>query len=153
VIKTLEHPNYDIAIAIHSVFQVSYAIEAKLLNAVNFPPLQRQLNEFTNCKNTFYGYYVEDSLAAVTEILHNNKTTHIQSLVVHPEYFRQGIAQRLINFVFETYNSTLFTVETGADNLPACKLYEKMGFIETRKWMTEHDIVKVRYEKVAHTSN
>jgi ribosomal protein S18 acetylase RimI-like enzyme len=148
VIKVIDHTNSNAAIAIRLVFQVSYTIEAKLLNAVNFPPLQRQLTAFTNCKNTFYGYYVEDTLAAVTEIKHDNTVTHIQSLVVDPKFFRQGIAQKIIDFVFKTYNSPLFSVETGADNLPACKLYEKMGFIETCKWMTEHDIVKVRYEKV-----
>lgn len=68
MIKVIDHTNSNIAIAIRQVFQVSYAIEAKLLNAVNFPPLQRQLTAFKNCKNTFYGYYVEDTLAAVTEI-------------------------------------------------------------------------------------
>lgn len=148
MIKVIDHTNSNIAIAIRQVFQVSYAIEAKLLNAVNFPPLQRQLTAFTNCKNTFYGYYVEDTLAAVTEIKYDNTVTHIQSLVVAPKFFRQGIAQKIIDVVFKTYNSPLFTVETGADNLPACQLYEKVGFIEVRKWMTEHDIVKVRYEKV-----
>lgn len=148
VIKTLEHTNQDIAIAIRSIFQVSYTIEAKLLKAINFPPLKRKLDEFINCNNTFYGYYVNETLAAVIEIKQDDKTTHIQSLVVHPYFFRKGFAQKLINFIFETYNSTMFTVETGAANLPACKLYEKTGFTQTKKWMTEHDIIKVHYKKL-----
>lgn len=147
MIQTLEHTKQKTALEIRSVFQVSYAIEAELLKATNFPPLQRLLGSFINSNNTFYGYFKDDKLVAVTEILHDNKTTHIQSLVVHPHFFRQGIAQKLIDFTFKTYNSPLITVETGADNLPACQLYVKMGFTETRKWMTEHDIVKVGFEK------
>lgn len=147
MIKTLNHTDHHIAYEIQQVFQVSYAVEAQLLNVDNFPPLQRKLNEFTNCNNIFYGYYVNETLAAVTEIKHNNTTTHIQSLVVRPDFFRKGIAQKLIDFTLKTHNSPLITVETGADNLPASQLYVKMGFKETRKWMTEHDIVKVGFEK------
>jgi hypothetical protein len=33
LIKKLQHTNIEIAIEIRSVFQVSYAVEAKLLNA------------------------------------------------------------------------------------------------------------------------
>lgn len=147
MIQVLDHTNQEIAKAIREVFQVSYAIEAKLLSAISFPPLQRKLNEFTDCDTIFYGYFKDESLAAVTEIRDNNNSIHIQSLVVCPEFFRQGIAQKFIKFIFETHNSTLFTVETGAENAPACKLYEKMGFTQTRKWMTEHDIVKIGFEK------
>lgn len=151
MIQILDHTNQEVAIAIREVFQASYAIEAQLLNAINFPPLQRQLNAFMDCNTTFYGYFNDDSLAAVTEIKENGNSTHIQSLVVLPEYFKQGIAQKLITHTIITYNPELLTVETGADNFPACQLYEKMGFTQTRKWMTKHDIVKVHYKRIMST--
>ena len=38
MIKKLNHTNQAIATKMRIVFQESYAIEAKLLNAINFPP-------------------------------------------------------------------------------------------------------------------
>ncbi|MGB0896139.1 MAG: GNAT family N-acetyltransferase [Flavobacteriaceae bacterium] len=148
MIQRIDHTNIYVAKAIYDIFQVSYAVEAELLNTTNFPPLQRQTHEFLTSLNSFYGYYINDVLVAVTEIKPHDSSTHIQSLVVHPEYFKQGIAQKLISFVFDSYNSKLFTVETGKDNFPACQLYQKVGFLKTKTWLTEHDIMKVRFEKL-----
>lgn len=147
MITILEHTNLNTAKAIRTIFQMSYAIEAKLLNADYFPPLHREIKDFTNCENIFYGHYKNNILTAVAEIKHEDKTTHIQSLVVHPNFFKQGIAQELIKFIFKSFHPEMFTVETGADNIPACCLYEKMGFSKTSKWMTKHNIIKVSYEK------
>ena len=46
MIKKLDHTNQAIATKMRIVFQESYAIEAKLLNAINFPPLQRPLQSY-----------------------------------------------------------------------------------------------------------
>ena len=43
MIKKLDHTNLAIATKMRVVFQESYSVEAALLNATNFPPLQRPL--------------------------------------------------------------------------------------------------------------
>ena len=86
-------------------------------------------------------------LAAVVEIDTNNNRILIRSLVVHPDFFRQGIAGKLLIFVFETFKSNLFVVETGLENGPATKLYEKFGFVEVHQWDTNHGIRKIKFEK------
>ena len=86
-------------------------------------------------------------MAAVIEIHHTEKHTLIRSLVVAPSFFRQGIAGKFVQFVFDTYQAQLFLVETGAANGPAIALYQKYGFIEVMQWDTDHGIRKVKYEK------
>lgn len=147
MIQKLNHTNIAIARKIRSIFQVSYAIEADLLKAIDFPPLKRSLVNFLRSETDFYGYFQDDELAAVTEVKSENNHTHIQSLVVDPYYFRQGIGAKLVGFVFEAYNTPLFSVETGLANIPVMSLYKKFGFIETKQWDTDHGVRKVRLEK------
>lgn len=148
MIRLLNHKELKIATEIREVFQESYAVEAKLLGAENnFPPLKRPISGFTSSDSEFYGFFDSDSLAAVIEIKNDSFATHIQSLVVLPSYFRKGIAGKLLTFLFENYDSQLFTVETGAENAPAIALYERFGFQKTKQWMTDIGIEKVAFKK------
>lgn len=147
MIVKLQNADSETAHKIRAVFQVSYAIEAEILKAVDFPPLKRTLESFINSTNTFYGYQKDKVLAAVIEIDHTNSSIHIQSLVVNPKYFRQGIASKLIDFVFNTYSSSMFTVETGVENNPATALYKKYHFKEVKQYDTDHGVRKIRFER------
>ena len=133
---------------IRSIFQVSYAVEAEILKAVNFPPLKRSLENYLQSNTAFYGYLENGKLTAVIEIDVDNNFVLIRSLVVHPYFFRQGIASKLLTFVFTTYKSNLFVVETGLENGPAKKLYKKFDFIEVHQWDTEFGIRKIKFEKL-----
>ncbi len=147
MIQKIDHTDIVLARKIRSIFQVSYAVEADLLKAIDFPPLNRTLVSFLKSKTEFYGYFQDDELAAVTEIRSQNNNTHIQSLVVDPFYFRQGIGAKLVDFTFTNFSTPSFSVETGSDNLPAIALYIKSGFIETKQWNTDYGIRKIRLEK------
>ena len=138
----------EISKEIHSIFQASYKIEAKLLQATDFPPLKRTISEFSDSNNSFYAYYLEKDIAGVIEIDDNSKSTHIQSLVVYPKYFRQGIAKQLVQFVLDSYTSKLFTVETGLDNKPAIQLYTSFDFEKIKQFNTNHGVRKIRLKKL-----
>jgi ribosomal protein S18 acetylase RimI-like enzyme len=147
MIQRLQNNKIEISKKIRAVFQVSYKVEAKLLKATNFPPLKRPLEDYVISKNIFFGYLKNEELVGVIEIDHNNSYTLIRSLVVSPLFFRQGIARKLMEFTFNTFDSNLFVVETGVKNEPASKLYMKFGFIEVKQWNTEHGIRKIKFEK------
>jgi len=152
MIKKLDHKTIGISEKIHSIFQASYAVEAKLLKANDFPPLKRAIDDFLNSETGFYGYYRNQEMVAVIEIKENKDSTHIQSLVVDPKFFRQGIAQSLISFLLDSFDSALYTVETGAQNQPAVTLYEKNGFVEIERYYAEFNIKKVRFERKIMTT-
>jgi len=144
MILELENTESEVAKTIKEVFQLSYAVEAELLGAKDFPPLKRSLEGYTNSTNQFFGFYIQDEIAGITEIKKDPSQIHIQSLVVHPDFFRRGVGQGLMNFVLSHFESSRFMVETGVDNLPAIALYEKVGFREVKRWDTSYGIRKIR---------
>ncbi len=147
MIRKLDATDLSVAEKIKAVFQVSYAVEADLLNAIDFPPLQRTLVNFLKSDSIFYGYYKANVIAGVIEVKRLTNHVHIQSLVVDPYYFRQGIASELLNYTIARCVSSTITVETGLKNYPAIALYEKFGFIETKQWDTDHGVRKISFEK------
>jgi ribosomal protein S18 acetylase RimI-like enzyme len=147
MIIKIDNKKNEIAYEIRRIFQASYVIEAKMLKAIDFPPLKRTISQFINSNSKFYAYYMKQNIAGLIEINSNKSVTHIQSLVVYPKYFRQGIGRELVMFVLDTYTSVNFTVETGLDNYPAIKLYISLGFKEQGQWDTDHGVRKVRFKK------
>ena len=148
MIIKINNKEKEIAEEIRAIFQASYTVEAKMLKAVDFPPLQRTVSQFLNSNSEFYAYYLIENIAGVIEIENDEDLTHIQSLVVYPKYFRNGIGRKLVQFILDTYKSKIFTVETGIDNHPAIKLYKSFDFQEQEQWDTNHGVRKVRFEKM-----
>lgn len=147
MITLLHHKQQDTAEAIHTVFQASYKVEAQFLEVSfdDFPPLNRTVNDLKSSATRFYGFYKEKELAAVIEVDHTQDLLDICSLVVHPNYFRQGIAQQLLKFATKTHPSPLTVVETGYKNEPAKALYEKFGFVYQGKYMTSIGVEKAKF--------
>ena len=146
MIKQVNNKSFQIAEKIYHLFQSSYLIEAKILAVEDFPPLNRTINNIINSVNNFYACFSNEHFIAIIEIDCKGQSTHIQSLVVSPIFFRKGIGNRMVDFVLKKYSPSLFSVETGVDNAPARSLYEKYGFLEVKQWETDHNIKKVRYE-------
>ena len=147
MIIKINNKENKIAEEIRAIFQASYTVEAKMLKAVDFPPLKRTVSQFLKSDSEFYAYYLIENIAGVIEIENDEDLTHIQSLVVYPKYFRNGVGRKLVQFILDNYKSKIFTVETGIDNHPAIKLYKSFDFKEQKQWDTNHGVRKVRFEK------
>lgn len=149
MLQKLNNSNPAVAEAIRNVFQASYAVEAEILKAVDFPPLKRPIEKYIDTDTEFYGYLIGDEIVAVTELRLHPHFIHIQSLVVHPKHFRKGIASKMMNFILDSFaDCPRFMVETGVDNKPASDLYRKFGFYEIHQWDTDHGVRKIRFEKI-----
>lgn len=147
MIKKIAHSEISKAEKIYALFQVSYRIEAALLGVSDFPPLRRTTSDFQNSNTQFFGLWQDDVLAAAVEIDQHKNTLDICSLVVHPKYFRQGIANKLLLFLENYDNSETLIVETGWANVPAIALYEKFGFQKTREYISKGGIKKKCFSK------
>jgi len=145
VIINLDNTKPEIGKQIRFLFQASYKIEAELLKADYFPPLKRPLKDFLNCKNEFYGYNKNQEIVAIVELKHSDNNCHVQSLVVHPNHFRQGFGKKLMQFVIQKATTNTMTVETGFDNFPACELYRSLNFKENGVYDTEFNIRKIKF--------
>ncbi|MEQ9438727.1 MAG: N-acetyltransferase [Cyclobacteriaceae bacterium] len=144
MIAPLNPQDIRIAEQMHQVFQVSYRVEAELLGVEDFPPLKRSVSDLLGSSTSFFGYWMKQQLIAVVEVEEQENTTNINSLVVDPAFFRRGIARQLLAFVRASYPSGMITVETGADNLPAIRLYENFGFKKEKQWWTSIGIKKIK---------
>lgn len=79
------------------------------------------------------GYFYEDKLIGF--ILCNKN--HIITIDIHPEHRRKGLGFNLINFSISKIKKkgyTYISLEVDKENLPAIKLYEKIGFKIKKKY-------------------
>tara|TARA_B100001540_G_C15544923_1_gene523148 strand:+ start:155 stop:595 length:441 start_codon:yes stop_codon:yes gene_type:complete len=143
MIEKINNTNILISYKIHNLFQLSYKKEADILKVKKFPPLSRGVDDILNSKNYFFAYFLKDDFLGIIE-LDDSKNIHIQSLVVHPDFFRKGIASQLIDFVIIKHKKRTFTVETALGNYPAIKLYKSYGFRELNTYDAEFNIRKIR---------
>ncbi|MFT6991643.1 MAG: GNAT superfamily N-acetyltransferase [Paraglaciecola sp.] len=143
MIIKLENSNEIIANRIHAIFQNSYKVEARLIGVGDFPPLLRSAKNIVNSKTDFYGFSDNHCLVAIIEIEIVNKHLDIHSLTVDPQYFRKGIADKLISYVLNAFDITVAIVETAVVNKPAISLYQKHGFLECKRWTPSHGIEKL----------
>jgi len=143
MIIKLENSNEEVANRIYTIFQNSYKVEAQLIGVLDFPPLLRSVKDIVNSKTEFYGFCEDSCLAAIIEIVFEEKHLDINSLTVDPKYFRKGIADKLIKHVLEAFDFTDAIVETAVVNKPAINLYKKHGFVEFKRWTPSHGIEKL----------
>lgn len=126
----------------------AYRIEADLIGFEGIPPLHESLDQLRSSKETFLGYFVDETLAAFVSYEIENAVLDIGRLVVHPDYFRRGIGQKLIASLETVEGIERMMVSTGALNQPARKLYEGLGFLLLEEITLDVGVKIARYEKI-----
>ncbi|WP_026477688.1 GNAT family N-acetyltransferase [Alkaliphilus transvaalensis] len=107
----------------------SYKIEAEIIGFQELPPLKDTIKSIKESEEIFYGYYINNVLTGIVSFKIMENVLDIHRVAVHPDFFRRGIAEKLINYVEKLENNIVkITVSTGTTNLPAVNLYLKNGY-------------------------
>jgi ribosomal protein S18 acetylase RimI-like enzyme len=106
------------------------------LGAIYFPPLECKVEEVQMTDEAFLAAFISEELVGAASVWPDPEGLgmNIASLVVAPQFQRQGIGTALMASVLATHGSGEVTVQTGAKNLPALSLYARAGFVELRRW-------------------
>jgi ribosomal protein S18 acetylase RimI-like enzyme len=134
-------------IQILSTQQAAYQVEAERIRSYNIPTLKETIQSMRKSKETFIGIYKKDQLAGFLSYIKEKDRMTICRLAVHPDYFRQGIASRLLTQVLNQPGIKSWVVTTGKENEPAIRCYEKHGFQKQEEIMTREGIPIVRMFK------
>ena len=129
-VDLLDIRDYAVAGQIFSLQRSAYQVEAKLIGTQKIPPLMETLEQLMDCDETFLGYYEQEELIGALSYKRKGGEVDIYRMMVNPDHFRKGIAKNLL-YDLERRNGDVkqILVSTGAQNLPAVKLYKKLGFI------------------------
>ncbi|MDN4494454.1 GNAT family N-acetyltransferase [Ureibacillus aquaedulcis] len=147
MIKSIDISNGKNAEAVLNIQIPSYRIEAELIGSFDIPPLKDTVQTLQICGEMFFGYYENDELCGVISIKADGVEVDIHRLIVHPDHFRKGIAQSLLNFIEKEYKVETIKVATGSQNTPAVHLYKKNGFQKLKEIIVNERLSLTLFEK------
>ncbi|MFC4403898.1 GNAT family N-acetyltransferase [Gracilibacillus xinjiangensis] len=148
MIKKLDITAYQTATEVLSVQIASYMVEAEIISYNKLPPLQDTVESLQQCKEIFYGCFINGNLCGAISFKIEDQVLDIHRLMVHPSSFNKGIAQQLLDSVTENNQIHKYTVSTGKGNLPATRFYEKNGFSITHERKMNDQLQLVFFEKI-----
>jgi ribosomal protein S18 acetylase RimI-like enzyme len=123
----------ELARQVVALQQISYPIEAELIGLDVLPPMLDTVETLTGCEEQFIGCFEADRLVGAVSYKFDGAVVDIHRMMVHPAFFRRGIAQTLLHNACSTPGAKKAIVSTGSANYPAVTLYERNGFIETKR--------------------
>ncbi|WNR45496.1 GNAT family N-acetyltransferase [Paenibacillus roseipurpureus] len=157
-IQQLQLQTNDEILILLSLQMASYRVEAELIGFDNIPPLKDGILSIRESQETFYGFYVEDmepdkkTLAGAISFEREGTVVTICRMMVHPHFFRRGIARTLLQHILkeqEGLGATRFIVSTGSANTPAVCLYEQFGFQIRRVFTIPPGVSLTTFERPA----
>ncbi|MEO4052497.1 GNAT family N-acetyltransferase [Solibacillus sp. CAU 1738] len=147
MIKLIDISNKDNAKDVLSIQIPSYEVEAKIIDYYELPPLKDTIDKLQKCEEIFFGFYENTELCGAISLKADENVADIHRLIVHPNHFRKGIAQLLLNFVISKFNVKKVKVATGSKNTPAVNFYIKNGFNKIKGFKVNERLSLIFFEK------
>ncbi|MDQ0859244.1 N-acetyltransferase [Bacillus sp. V2I10] len=131
MIKHLNHKEYSTAEKILRIQIPAYQIEADLIGFRDIPQLKETAKDIADSEETFIGCIIDNEIRGVLSYERDAETLNICRLVIHPNYFRLGIASTLLDYFLKQNTNNRVKVSTGTKNIPAITLYQSFKFMKT----------------------
>ena len=147
MIKLIDISNRNNANDVLSIQIPSYEVEAKIIGYSEIPPLKDTVETLQKCEEIFFGYYENTELCGAISLKVDDNVANIHRLIVHPNHFRKGIAQLLVNFAISNFDVKKVEVATGSKNTPAVNFYLKNGFEKTKEVTINEQLSLTFFEK------
>ncbi|WP_315120615.1 GNAT family N-acetyltransferase [uncultured Clostridium sp.] len=129
MIRKLDIEDKYIIEKILDIQKVSYLVEAEIIGFYDIPTLKDTIETIRESEETFYGYYIDNILAGIISYKIEEEILDIHRVAIHPNFFRMGIGEKLLNFIQTNQKDvSKIIVTTGKENKPAVNLYIKNGF-------------------------
>ncbi|MCM3595854.1 GNAT family N-acetyltransferase [Metabacillus idriensis] len=133
MIKHLNHRDYSTAEKILGIQIPAYLIEAEIIGFRDIPQLKETPKDIAASTETFIGCMLENDIRGVLSYERGEEALNICRLVVHPGFFRLGMASTLLDYLLKKNLNKRVTVSTGSKNFPAIALYQSFGFEKTKE--------------------
>ncbi|MGB7337592.1 MAG: GNAT family N-acetyltransferase [Phototrophicaceae bacterium] len=146
-IRTLNFTNDALVQRALTIQKLAYRIEADLIGFDGIPQLHQTIQDLRTSEETFIGYFVDEVLAGMLSYSIDEHILDIGRLVIHPDYFRRGIARQLVDYALAIPDIKCWEVATGASNHPARRLYEGLGFDLIEEISLSVGVTIARYAK------
>lgn len=130
MIKIINASLEDAAIIL-ALQKLAYQSEARLYNNFNIAPLTQTLEELKEeiADKVFLKTQIENEIVGSVRAFQDGNTCHIQRLLVHPDFQRQGIATALMAEIESRFEQAQrFELFTGAKSDGNIRLYERVGY-------------------------
>ncbi|WP_134704763.1 GNAT family N-acetyltransferase [Ammoniphilus sp. YIM 78166] len=147
MIKKIDLSRRENAIKVFNIQIPSYMVEAEIIGSYEIPPLKDTIDTLQQCGEIFFGYYLEEELCGAISIKVDHDEIDIHRLIVHPNHFKKGIAQMLLNYIESEFEVGTIKVGTGSKNTPAIRFYKKNGFQKTKEVLIREELSLTFFEK------
>ncbi len=148
-IRKLEITDRVVAEQVLEIQRTSYRIEAELIGFDALPPLLETWQDLAQSGELFFGAFIGEDLAGVISYKLQDAVLDIHRVMVHPHFFRRGIAQKLVGFVqAREPEAQRVIVSTGTRNHPAVALYLKLEFRVLDNLEVVPELWITRFEKI-----
>lgn len=126
-----------LAIRLHEIQITAYAVEADLIGNDAIPPLHETVPDLRRMPFQWLAAVDGEQIIGAIAWREMPDRIDIHRLIVDPTAHRRGAGTALVRAVLAMAGARAVEVSTGAANLPARRLYERLGFLLTG----ERDII------------
>lgn len=156
MIRKIDLNNLHETLELLSLQQLAYRIEAELIGFKDIPPLFDSPQTLRESEESFFGYYDDleepaskGPLIGAISCKQSAKELSVCRMMAHPDYFRRGIATKLLKHVEQfAAPGMCIKVSTGTNNTPAVELYAKHGYEPVRMQLIAPGVTLTQFQKI-----